>query len=881
MNRIYALVWSQHQAKFVVAHEKNTSRGKSPGGRKAVVGAVAGALLALGIMDAKAVCYSSDTTLTTNTTGSLCFEQSLTINPGVIAQNNNIVILMTAATATGSLVNGGTISNTNVTTNEAVAITNGSTLGGNIVNTGTMTAPIAGIGIYNASTRVDGSVINDGLIKGVRTDNGWVWAGIAISGATVHGPIINGASNSAALIYGKGASAGIAITSNAHVGGITNAGTILGDGWGGGISILDQSTVSGNIVNRGLIAGTTTSGTNGMVVSRSSVAGAIQNQLGGTISGVGTGVNIIGIASKPALVGGLTNSGTISGGNYSVFVGATNATLSNIVIAGNNSARFIGAVNAPNTDMSIASNATYAFHGDEAFTAHSFTNNGTAQFSNVGASNFDLTNITGGTFANNGTLAVSSATVGTLTGNYIQSAGAAFRLGQTNATTYGKLNVTGNATLDSGSTVDVRLSGTPGARLDGVIVAGGTLTDSGVTVTDNSVLYKFTASNARNAKELDLITEVDRTGIVNAIPAAVNPAGQGAALALQNMLNSGIPAGMLPVFDRMTLMTPAEISDAASQTLPVLVGAGSSAGMNALRSMNKIIQSRIESNQGLSSGDEGSDKYLWMRGFGNWGRQDDRNGVTGFKSDTGGLVFGVDTPVSERVRAGGAFTYARSNIRGNSATAPSRLDVDTYELVGYASYNLTPTTDINYQIDIGQNRGKSRRDIAFMGTTATAKVNSLAVHGSVGVGHTMTISEVMSVTPSVRLDYTHMRTKGYTESGAGPLNLNVDASTYRESLITGDVKFTRKLDDGLKLVGNVSAGYDFINKRAQTTATYTGGGPSFVTEGMEVSPWLYRGGLGLIKDGKNGIEYAVRYDAEGRSSGYLNQTLSARLRWAF
>ncbi len=144
----------------------------------------------------------------------------------------------------------------------------------------------------------------------------------------------------------------------------------------------------------------------------------------------------------------------------------------------------------------------------------------------------------------------------------------------------------------------------------------------------------------------------------------------------------------------------------------------------------------------------------------------------------------------------------------------------------------------------------------------------------------MSLSERTNVTPSMRLDYTQMRTDGYTETGAADA-LNVAASTYKEFLLTADAKLAHQFDGGWKFVGNASLGYDFLDKQTQTTSTFVGGGPAFVTNGLDVSPWVYRAGLGLIKDDKKGTEYSFRYDVEGRTSGYLNQTASVKVRWAF
>lgn len=793
-------------------------------------------------------------------------------NAGTIRGLSAPGIKVTSSSSIGGITNSGLIRGDG---GAGIFISDSSMITGSIVNNAPGIISGTNHGIHIQSSTVTGGITNSGLIRG---DGG---AGIFVSSSSmITGAIVNASGGTI-----SGSEDGIRIYSASSVGsGITNSGLIKGDARDGiriDGSASWPSTITGNIAN--LSGGRIQGAVTGVALTEGHIVGAINNAAEATISGGTTGIYV---SASSTIGDGITNAGLISGGtrsldlnnsgsaftivNTGTLQGAANIGINTLNLNGN-SAKVIG-----NTTGTGDVNVNGTFTSEGTFNVGNFNVNNGGLFNMAHAITATTMNVGGG-----GMLSLGAGTR-SLTGDYTQAASGTFRFDLTDAVTYGKLNVSGNATLASGSIVDVRLNGTPGARIDGVIVAGGTLTNNGVTVTDNSVLYNFTPSTVRNPQELDLITAVDTTGITNVAATAPNPGVTGVAGALQTMLNNGIPAGMQPVFDRLATLTPTEAGEAMSQMVPALQGAGAQAGVNALHSMNKIIQARIESNQGLSSGNAPAERYMWMRAFGSWADQDNLKGVPGFKSKTGGFVIGGDAPVTDKVRAGGAFTYAKSDIKGNSAVSASSVDVDTYELVGYGSYNIDPLTDINVQLDLGQNKAGSRR-LAFGGGYAKGDFDSLALHGSVGIGRVMPLSAQTNVTPSIRLDYTHMRTGGYTESGAllAGSNLKVDASTYREFLLTADAKAAHQLDDYVKLVGNVSAGYDFINKKAQTTSTFVGGGPAFTTDGLDVSPWVYRVGAGLIRDDKQGLEYSLRYDAEGRSSGYLNQTVSARLRWAF
>jgi outer membrane autotransporter protein len=809
-------------------------------------------------------------------------------NSGLITTVSSSSIRIRDSVVTGGITNSGTIHAALTSYDQGAIDIRDSTVSGGITNSGLIQVVESSewaYGINLDGTTLTGSIVNLGTIDvtAPSTSSGY---GIRLNGTTVNGGITN-----TGLIQGGGdqtsSGYGIYLDGSSVSGAIVNSGTILGLGTSGGYGVVvNGSTLVGGITNSGRIEGSTT----GISIQSSTLTGPINNLAGGTITGGSDGIVV---DSGSTLTGGISNSGLIAGGSRALqldnatdaFVIANSGTLQGDGHIGINTLN----LNGSGSRVTGATVGTGTVNVNGTFTSENTFDVGTFNVASGGV--FNIANgvtVGGGAFNNAGIVNV-GATAQTITGDYMQSASGTYRFSLVDATSnYGTLHVTGNATLASGATVNVNVVGSPtltsGTTVVGIIATTGALTATAanITVTDNSALYNFTAATVSSpGSALDLIISADRGGLPAAVVANNNSVALGAAKALQDLRNTEIPAAMQPVFDRLNNMTPEEASNAASQTLPTLIGAGSQAGINALHSMNKVIQSRVESSQGLSSGDGTSDRYMWGRAFGNWAEQRDHEGVSGFDSDTSGLVIGGDAPISPSMRAGAAFTYAKSKITSKSSLAPSRVDVDTFELVGYASYNIDPQTDINYQIDIGQNKASSNRRIDFMNTQASADFDSVAVHGSVGLGRVMNLSPQTNVTPSVRLDYTHMRTDGYTESGAGPLNLQVDAQTYREFLLTTDVKLAHQFEQGFKLIANGSVGYDFINKQAQTTAIFTGGGASFVTNGLDVSPWFYRLGLGLVKDDHKGIEYSVRYDLEGRTSGYLNQTLSAKVRWAF
>lgn len=339
---------------------------------------------------------------------------------------------------------------------------------------------------------------------------------------------------------------------------------------------------------------------------------------------------------------------------------------------------------------------------------------------------------------------------------------------------------------------------------------------------------------------------------------------------------------LLSVFSDAGLSSDQEVSDAASQTLPLLTGSSALAAKNALNGINRIIQARTNSNQGLSSGDDFvSEQYFWLKPFGSWADQKNTGGVAGFDVDTYGIAAGFDGLMNDNYRLGIAFAYANSDVDSKSSVAPQSLQTDVYQLVGYGSYALSENIDLNFQIDVGHNSNKGQRTIAFTSTTASSDFDSLSAHAGVEVAKNFDVSGKTTFTPSIRTDYTWIEDESYDESGAGVLNLNVEKRSTTELLVGVDGKLTHQVSDETKFTANIGVAYDLHNGRSSITSAFAGAPTaSFVTYGIDPDPWRTNAGMGLVYTLENGTEINARYDV-GYREDFLNQTASVKLRWMF
>jgi uncharacterized protein with beta-barrel porin domain len=695
---------------------------------------------------------------------------------------------------------------------------------------------VSGASITNTLTGGNAIDVLFGSYAGGITNAGTLTAaqnGISFnSGTTFVGNITNTGLISAGAV-------GISVINSIVDGTINNAGTISGGVAG---ILIDPSTVA-RITNSGLISG----GTNGLKISLSTVTGGITN------SGVISGGNVGLMVSSSAIVGGITNSGTISGGTGATDAGiylTTGASLDNLVNTG-----LIG--------------GTYSIWN--AGTIGSINNQGT--ISNLvngqggSATALNYTGILPGTYS----ILISSTT------NYGQISFSSV----SGTMTFGGI-ATGSTLVDNHTYSGV-LSG----------MSSGSLSGSGSSRSGSYGAYSWTLfQDAGDLTLWDLFigTSISPVSVnyVSNVSAANNPAALGAAYALTNIATNSV-AGMAGVVTALNGLSGSAQSNAISQTLPVLTGAGSQATAVAQRGLAQAVQGRQDM---LAGGATGSDYFavnnFWIKGFGSWANQNQVNNVAGYKINTGGLALGGEHALSPRASIGAVFALSNSYANSNNSAAPSSLSMNTYQVGVYGHYKLDPSLHWTYQANVGLSNQKEARNLSdfanvtgVSGTMARANYNAYTQYLGTGLQDRFTVTEKTRLIPSVSVDYAAVQSNSYQENGAGALNLNINGQNYQELYTSAGARIEHDIAPTVKVSGNVGAGYNWLNSQVQTTAAYQGGGGSFTTNGLSLSPWLYNAGLGIAGTMYKNVELSLRYDYQFSSSGYTNQIVGGRLKIGF
>ncbi|MCG8995175.1 autotransporter domain-containing protein [Laribacter hongkongensis] len=820
---------------------------------------------------------------------------------------------ITDSSITGGILNAGRIESTDsdgMDTNHLI-------LNGNLDNQGTILARDNGLELQDSVIR--GSVLNSGTIVAGRDGIHLAWDGdpMTVSGDIRNSGRIEGSNGSAILLeHGTtvqgaivntatgrlfGNFAGIEVDGAVLAGGIDNAGLIAGNDYG--IALAD--TTAGGI----RITGAVRADSAAIILTGNTDAGGLtlQGQAGKPALLDSQGYAVLVVQPSPALrsrdearLGGMTMAG------HTGVHGDIYAPGERVTVTGKDN-YLSGALDI--RQLTVQAGGELVLDKLESTSARNTMRQ--AGMASDGLPFLTDALKTADGVQNSGRLALARPADYRITGNYAQSADATLAVRATGNTTYSKLKISNTATLASGTRIDVDVrqdseirAGASSSdtlfsrsRLPGVIQAAQLVSDGTFRVSDNSALFDFSAEKTGN--NVDLVLQ--RAGgdsksvyleqIVSDQQSSVPLANRGAARALDQitdrLVNTGSAGEMAPVINALgRISTQSGLARAVEQLTPALHSAALSAVSDSLGAINRVVQARIEGNRGLSSGEELSgERYVWVKPFGSHARQEARSETAGFTANTGGMVFGADTAVHPRLRLGGAFAYAHSNVDGLSSSAPQSSKVDVYQLIGYGSVQLDDITEFNFQLDGGRNRNKGERQLPFMNTIASSDYDSTSYHAGAGLGRTFAFGSGMSNTPSVRLDYTRIKEDAYRETGAGAASLVNDARSVEQLLLAVDNRITLPLDERQSVALNFGAAFDLMNDGAQLTSAFAGEpGAVFSTRATDQSRWLWRAGLGYTHKadtGKGGLEITGRLDGEWRKGGYSNGTASVKARYAF
>lgn len=271
---------------------------------------------------------------------------------------------------------------------------------------------------------------------------------------------------------------------------------------------------------------------------------------------------------------------------------------------------------------------------------------------------------------------------------------------------------------------------------------------------------------------------------------------------------------------------------------------------------------------GMSAGNLTHGLKMWAQAFGTTGEQDERDGIAGYDVDTYGVTVGIDTQtLAEDWVWGLAFTYADTEVDSANVNN-TQTDIDTYQISVYADYMWDAQTYINGIVGYGFNDAdQTRSNVGTLNNlTASSDYDTDQFFAKIESGRDYELKNGTTLTPFALANFTYLDTEGYTETGAGTANLEVDTDDqYVFELGLGlEASWLHELEDGSYLKPKLAAGYryDLADDEVETTATFTGGGAAFTTEGFDNQNHTFNVGAGLTFYTTANWELSANYDYE-------------------
>ena len=812
----------------------------------------------------------------------------------------------TALASTGTT--NGTLSNSGTISGAYFGISNTGTIG-NLSNSGVVSTGVAVSGSSNtaiSNTGTIGTLSNSGTISGA-------YFGIFNTGPI--GTLSNSGTISALSGVNFSVDAGLlngstGLFNSGTIGALLNSGTISG-----GISGIFNNGTIGTLTNSGVIRGSV----NGISVGSQSSIVVLNNSVGGTI--IATGSTISGLSGGAAIlnfgtIGTLTNSGTLSGATAALYIeaGGTLGTITNSgVIAGN-------IVNNSSVDLSINGGSGTVFGTLTGFDGAAGTITNTTSNVAFGAGNLllnDSINV-GSNAVNNtaATLQVNNSVA--ITGNYNQGAAATLLIGVasgavtngllTSDSGYGRLVVSGSATLAAGSSVELKATNGYGfaAGQRFVVIDA---SSSGTNYNEGSLNYGIsgysavlTGLDASAGGRSDLVvTVVSATSGTSPVTLPTAPqlaTAPNAVAALTGLTNyTGTNPALLNLFDAaqaLSLGSSAAATRAGTQLSPISQASSSRAAAAPELDVSGIVSAHSDSlrlaqadgDSGIATGESPPDLGVWGQGFGGHASQNERDQVDGYSANYGGLLLGVDKSLSDRLRAGGVFSYSNALVNSGGNSAGDSMRVNSYGLLGYASFDGKPWY-VNVSMGAVQQRYDTTRAVNFTGFSGVAngQFNGTQYVAQTEVGYPLALGAV-TLTPLVSLTYSHLNQDAYTESGGNGAALSIGATR------TTSVK----TDMGLKVEHAFATSYgalvpdvqlawrhEYDNTKVLTNASFAAdptGQTGFSTLGASPESDLAVMSVGVTLLRANNLTLTARYELQA-ASGYLAQTGSVRLRQLF
>ncbi len=505
----------------------------------------------------------------------------------------------------------------------------------------------------------------------------------------------------------------------------------------------------------------------------------------------------------------------------------------------------------------------------------------------------------------------------------------------------GTIVIGGNMTLNASSTTVVEIASVSLADfydVGGIATLDGTLSviqlpgytpKDGDTFTiidaDGGVSGTFATLSASPAALSYSITYNANDVVINvtAVPyanAAVTE-NQTAVAAVMDTIRLTATGDWTTVTSQLNQLTPAGLQTAMDQIVPEEIGALSNvsfggAGIQAgnvnarltevrtgargtstrnlqLANLSQNVQDDLTLLSLATSQSDWPDSLLWntsdsswglfIAGAGTFGEVDRTSTQSGYDFRTGGMTFGIDRRVDDQLVLGFMAGIASSDVDIDSDGG--HVDVNSAKFGIYGTY-FDNGFYVNGMIGGGYHAYESDRSVQFgaINRTASSDPDAWEFNAMIGAGYQFNADQ-WRIEPTGSVLYSRLAIDGYSESGAGALNLVVDRQTPDSLLAQIGVRVSTLIEDRyMQIIPEFRAlfQHEFEDQSRQVTARFaTGGGGAFGFNTTDIGSDSLVLGTGFTFIGINRTSFYINYNAEVGRSDYVAHHIRGGVRLDF
>jgi outer membrane autotransporter protein len=268
---------------------------------------------------------------------------------------------------------------------------------------------------------------------------------------------------------------------------------------------------------------------------------------------------------------------------------------------------------------------------------------------------------------------------------------------------------------------------------------------------------------------------------------------------------------------------------------------------------------------------------VWAHGIGSWGDQDSRDGHLGWTYDTYGVVTGADHEFGNTIAGlslGVADTDIESDRQGNHS------EIASFHLGAYAVHALPEGVYVDGGLHYSRHWIDTYRSV-FPFRQAEGETNADALGFHVGVSKDHQLGEWV-VSPEGRIAYGYYAQDGYTEEGAGAMNLTVDNFNRHSFRTKLGVEATTGIHEYVSFNAHAYWTHEWCDNQASMQARFNDvtGSSWFDTDGLDPANANFNLGFGFNAQVSEEHLLYLTYDCDLRRD-FTAHTVMLGVRCAF